>query len=182
MVFTLVAFILLVVVAELVARPFLVRAAPSPVEVDDSLTIQKDQILESIRDLDMDLATGKVSERDHAELRARYLAEAAGVLEEIDRAASVAATVAVAAPAPVFVPDAAQTTSGAAPAASAPDGGASEDRLSAIEARIDARKRALEAATCQECGTAHEPDDRFCRKCGSTLGVAAVPGGGDGGD
>ena len=181
MVFTLVAFILLVVVAELVARPFLVRAAPSPVEIDDSLTIQKDQILESIRDLDMDLATGKVSERDHAELRARYLAEAAGVLEEIDRAATVAATVAVAVPAPVSVPDAAPALD-AAPAASAPDGRAPGDRLSAIEARIAARKRALEAATCQECGTAHEPDDRFCRKCGSTLGVAAVPGGGDGGD
>ncbi|MBI2238405.1 MAG: zinc ribbon domain-containing protein, partial [Actinobacteria bacterium] len=38
-----------------------------------------------------------------------------------------------------------------------------------LEREIAARKEALEEHVCPGCGTAHHPEDRFCRLCGAHL-------------
>jgi uncharacterized OB-fold protein len=49
-----------------------------------------------------------------------------------------------------------------------PDAGVA-DPSEEIEARIAARRRALERSSCPACGAEVGGDDRFCRSCGAEL-------------
>ncbi len=55
-----------------------------------SLEAEKRTFLQAIRDIDFEHAAGKIDDRDHAELRNHYTAEAARVLGEIEGLADVA--------------------------------------------------------------------------------------------
>lgn len=79
------ALVLAAVVLWLVLSPMYgtaaVAAAPNPLDdLVDPLETPRGRALEAIRELEFDRATGKIGERDFAELSARYSAEALQVL------------------------------------------------------------------------------------------------------
>ena len=50
----------------------------------DRLIREKDQVLNEIKDIDLDFGLGKLDQSDYEELRNRYRARAAGLIERID--------------------------------------------------------------------------------------------------
>jgi hypothetical protein len=61
--------------------------------LEDALPVEetrRGQALLALKELDFDLATGKLSEADHAALRERFTAQALAVLREEERASPVA--------------------------------------------------------------------------------------------
>jgi hypothetical protein len=80
-----IAFFLFLAVVYLILRPFLV---PEAIVDDDlatiQLDIQKDRIIEAIREIDMDYQTGKLSDDDYNLLRSRYTAAAGEIIRRID--------------------------------------------------------------------------------------------------
>jgi hypothetical protein len=78
---------LLLIVALYVGRPFLRDQFRRRESMDErqSLTLQKEALLEQIRILDFELETGKMPEEEHARQRAQLLHEAADVLKALDR-------------------------------------------------------------------------------------------------
>lgn len=100
MLFAVFALALLLVAGGLIARPFVIpspdRAAETD-QVDDEALALGDELrhlLGAVRELDADLAVGKLSEDDHRELRASYVGRAAALMQQIEEA-SVAAQSAV---------------------------------------------------------------------------------------
>jgi hypothetical protein len=163
MTFAVLAFVLLVAVAYVVARPLILPEVESETTDVSALAAQKERVLETIRDLDMDFATGKLSEADYRGLRARYVAEAATTLEALDRTNpdSVSSGNGHGAPAPLE-----------GRALGSLESGSVDD----LEERIAARKAALERRSCPSCGEPRGERDRFCRGCGEPLLVAERDG------
>jgi len=60
-----------------------VPAAAPPGE-RDRLLAERDVLFRSLRDLDLDHATGKLGDADYADLAARYRAQAIAVLNRLD--------------------------------------------------------------------------------------------------
>jgi len=141
------SFALLLVVAWMIAQPLLHPDAFGEEEPGSSLVSAKERLLGDIRDLDLDLATGKLDEEDHRRLRAAALADTAETLRAIEEEQSL----------DLAPGDDAGPASGSTP----PD-----DRLEAV---IAARKRAMTMTGCASCGMAPGPHDRFCRRCGADL-------------
>lgn len=142
------SFLLLALTVFLIARPFLVPMELTGEEATGDLEEKKERLLQTLQDLDMDMATGKLSEEDHRELRRRFAAQAALALKEAGPEASPAT-------APSSVGEC------VAPA--------DDDE---IEREIERRRRRLEGRGCPRCGSEHDPDDLFCRRCGSSLETA----------
>jgi hypothetical protein len=139
-------FLLLAIVVYLIAAPPL---GPDPAEEPlgtAALEARKQQLLSDIRELDADLATGKLDDEDHRRFRARALAEAADTMRRLDglEKAGIGPT---------------ETT------VEGPD---------ALEDLIAARKLTLEVYGCPGCEGVVDPDDAFCRRCGESLTTGAV--------
>jgi hypothetical protein len=143
------------------------RLSPDAESQLDTLLAQRESLYTQIRELDFDHATGKVSDADHAPLRAQLAGEAAEVLRQID--ALTAAT-------PASVGDDIE----AAVAARRKRKPADAD----LEAAVAARRRRKPAAeivpaaavgrsalTCQNCGKPLQPGDAFCARCGAPVGT-----------
>jgi NADH pyrophosphatase NudC (nudix superfamily) len=156
---------LLVLTGLFVARPFL-----RPQEEERELTEyqllleEKEHLLDQIQALDFDHDTGKLPTEVHALQRARMMEQAAAVLEAIDQASAE----------PV-------------PAAAVADSVDVDIEVEAAIARLR-RQRTQKAAAlvtatpvakvgvvngharfCPQCGTATDPDDKFCAHCGHKL-------------
>lgn len=140
------SFVLFVIVIYLVAAPAMRQDPIEDPATVSGLVTRKEQLLSDIRELDMDLATGKLDEEDHRRLRAATLVAAVDTLKALEEAEPI--------PGP---PDAADQV---AP----PDG---EDGR--LEALIAARRRELEASACPSCAAISDPADAFCRRCGAEL-------------
>lgn len=140
------AFLLLVIVAYLIAAPALTPDAAEEAMATAELEVRKQQLLSDIRELDVDLATGKIDDEDHRRFRARALAEAADTMRRLD--------------------DLETTGVGRTRTEEAPD---------ALEDLIAARKLTLEVYGCPGCEEVVDPDDAFCRRCGQALTTGAVP-------
>lgn len=144
----------------------------------DTLLARRESLYTQIRELDFDHATGKITDADHAPLRAQLVAEAADVLRRID-ALSVAAPAgqddeleaAIAArrkrrPAAVASSDDDLEAAIAARRKRKPETAA---RLDAeLEAEIAARRKTL---NCPACGKPIQAGDAFCAKCGTPIGT-----------
>jgi tRNA A37 N6-isopentenylltransferase MiaA len=134
------AFLLVLAVAYLVGRPFLLPA------VDDAVAAQaredRDRVISQLRDLDMEFATAKLAEDEYRTQRAARIAE----LDAVDVALAER------------------------PLEEVPDATAPESLDAAIEERIAARRRAMGRARCPRCGDEIQAGDRFCRSCGTSLG------------
>jgi hypothetical protein len=133
------SFLLLLVVAYLIARPFLV---PEVVPVGDSdLEDDRARLTARLNDLDMEFSTGKLAEED-------YTAERDARQAELDRTEQALDELGVD-PEPDEVP--------------------AEDGDDPLERMIAERRRVLAAPTCPSCNDPYDPDDHFCRSCGTDL-------------
>jgi hypothetical protein len=144
------SFLLLLVVAYLIVSPALVPDAADATHASAGVRVRKDQLIADIRELDLDLATGKIDEADHRRFRAATLAEAAATLHELE------------------VLEAEEALE------------EEEDRLpdaddDPLETLIAERKRRLEEHACPACASFVEPDDAFCRRCGTPLQEEVAP-------
>jgi len=116
-------------------------------EPEDLEETPKGMALAALREIEFDRATGKLSEEDFAELKAKYTAEALEVLRRE-------------APTPVApVP--------------APAGTAGLPASDPVEAMIAERVRTLAGGQvrCPTCGPRPEGDALFCSTCGRSLTV-----------
>jgi hypothetical protein len=141
------SFVLVLAVAYLVGRPFLVPEADGRegAQLDDD----RRRIAAQLRDLDMEFATEKVAEDEYRTQRASRMAE-------LDAAETALAQLRTAE----------RDADAAGPFDEADVAAPFDD---AIEARIAARRRALERSACPACGVEIGGDDRFCRSCGTEL-------------
>jgi hypothetical protein len=135
------SFVLVLAVAYLVGRPFLLTDG----DRQDTAQLREDRrrVIAQLRDLDMEFATEKLAEDEYRTQRAARIAEldaSETALTELEE--TVAGEPGVDAPASIDA---------------------------AIEARIAARRRALERAECPGCGDEVGADDHFCRSCGAEL-------------
>jgi len=111
--------------------------------------------LRALKEIEFDRATGKLSDADYDELKAKYTAEALAALRA-DSAAAPADTPTISRP---------RTTLPPAARAACPTHGVRPE----ADARFcSACGRRLFTATgfCAKCGTALEPGARFCAACG----------------
>ena len=128
---------------------------------------EKEAILTQISELDFDYDTGKVPENDYRQQRALLMAEATGILKQLDeiegrreaaepvadsQAADREAEMDADIEAAVARMRQADTSLVAEPAASASAGGKNG-----------------KARFCPQCGEPTDPDDKFCARCGHNL-------------
>ena len=137
----LIGLMLAVLAAFFVARP-LIRP-DSAVANDESaitdLLARREAAYQILRDLDSDFQSEKLAEDDYRQMRVQALAQAAEVVAQLDNYQEVE-------PVP--------------PGSTGRPGAASRSRKTS---------RAAQAGFCPKCGTPHQPDDDFCRKCGQAL-------------
>lgn len=118
------------------------QAQPQTEESLQSLRHQRDSIYDSLRELDFDLQTGKMSEDDYADLSERYKRRAIGLLKQLDdRQRDVLLALDDEIEREVAVARKSRKTPAAAPAGLA----------------------------CAVCGAKLEVDDLFCRRCGAPV-------------
>jgi hypothetical protein len=112
----------------------------------DSLLAEKERLLSSIEDLELEYELKKISSKEYTRNRDLLLAEAAEVLKQLDKIA-------------VPLKDAPRTS----PATKAGDD---------LDALIEARRRELageKSSGCPHCGKNVKADDQFCSHCGKEL-------------
>jgi hypothetical protein len=183
---------LFLLVAAFVARPLLERAntANASAAPADDLIAQREAVLIELRDLDFDHETGKVSEDDYATQRARLVAKGVETLkalaavkpghaapanldDEIENAVAARRRAKTGLP-PASVDDeienavAARRKAKSAPAATS----AEAEVETAASQRRDFTRTSSFAKFCPQCGTAAQPGDKFCAKCGAGLALA----------
>lgn len=124
--------------------------ADEPEEIDET---PKGIALAALREIEFDLATGKLSDEDYSMLKTKYTAEALAILRAEQPAPQAGA------PVPAAV--------GAAHAAG-----------DAVEALIADRVRLLKGSDvrCPGCGPRPESDALFCSSCGRSLTAGGCAG------
>ena len=161
---------LFLLVGVFVSRPFFegrsVELSPTEGQVS-SLLAERDRILDSIRELDMDYAMGKIRPEDYGDQRGGLLQRGAEVLRQLDEMA----------------PHIPLRETGAQPEL---DGGPLPQGIAAaasttistldfdyeLENLVSARRqsRSIKAAGfCHRCGNPIHQKDRFCSRCGATV-------------
>jgi rubrerythrin len=145
----LIVLVIFILAGFVIIRPFLVevdtRGTTLP-RKNDSLLAEKERLLSSIEDLDLEYDLKKISSREHTRNRDILLSQAAEVLMKLDKLEKTA-------PVEKRI-------------SSAPSG---EDDL---EKMIKARRRELKgekSSYCSHCGKTVKPDDQFCGQCGEKL-------------
>ncbi len=127
-------------------------AAPAPAwELPELEETRRGQALLALREIDFDLATGKLSNEDYAELKERFTVEAAAALRE-EGGAPVAA-----APAP-------------APTGSGVRCGSCGPRPESDARFCSNCGRGVGDATCGGCGSPLARGAKFCEGCGRPRG------------
>ena len=159
---------LFLLVAFIVARPILEQQGVREKEISraDQLAAERDSLLNALRDLDFDHATGKIGDEDYAPQRAQLVAQGVAVLKQLDALGSNRG--AASADDEIERAVAARRKTRAGPNV--------EDQ---IEAEVSTRRRpapAADAVKCPACGHPAQPDDRFCAKCGTKLQPVGASG------
>lgn len=145
----LIVLVIFILAGFVIIRPFLVeldtRGTTLP-RKNDSLLAEKERLLSSIEDLDLEYDLKKISSREHTRNRDILLSQAAEVLMKLDKLEKTA-------PVENRI-------------SSDPSG---EDDL---EKMIKARRHELKgekSSYCSHCGKIVKPDDQFCGQCGEKL-------------
>ena len=110
-----------------------------------ALEREKTLVLRSIKELEFDRGMGKVSEKDFAEMSARLRARAARLMRQLDAGSLYREQIEK----EVAKRLAKTGVAGVAPAAA----------------------KTPPANTCASCAAVNDPDARFCKNCGTQLGV-----------
>ena len=106
----------------------------------ESLLLQKEMLYGAIRDLDFDFQTGKVDQKDYAELRQQLEREAVQILRQLDAADPLVAF-----------------------------DNELEQQVLALRQRSTSTSCSSEREACSSCGTPLEEDENFCPFCGHAL-------------
>lgn len=144
------ALALLAVVAAYLVRPLLERRGQGVSDEDHELSVllaERDRVLSSLQDLDMDYSMDKILQEDYTRQRQELVKEGARILRRLDELESQDGL----------------------------SGEAAEVR--SLEAEIEAEVAALRQSGdgqqqlhfCPSCGRQVEPEDRFCTHCGEPL-------------
>ncbi len=167
----LVLLALLIMVGVYVARPIVEKQAVAITEEEQILSTvmaARDQILDTLQELDFDYQLGKIPEEEYPAQRARLLEQGAAILQQLDAIQGV----------PGVQDDVEKAIAARrASLAQAANGGPNSRRhLKApdddIETLIAARRRERHeksAGFCPQCGHPVQKSDKFCSKCGHTL-------------
>jgi hypothetical protein len=171
---------LFLLVAFIVARPLIEKRGLREKELGpaDRLIARRDIILNALRDLDFDHATGKIADDDYAPQRAQLVAQGVAVLKQLDELGAVGERLQPGA-------DRIEQAVAARRRARRDGEGESDDP---IEAAIAARRRSasapvsasgavgapLQGVTCPHCGAAAQAGDRFCSRCGQSLSLTCA--------
>lgn len=144
------ALVAVLLVLEPLLRPERVQAA-APVALfsdsddeDDPTLARRDRALAALKEIDFDRATGKLSDEDYAELKARFTAEALEALKAVDAVA--------------------QSSSRQVATVVHDD---LEAKVAA--ARSGSRRTAHGSRFCLECGSSLEGARKFCLDCGAAV-------------
>ena len=133
----------------------------------DELVARRDAIYTALMDAEFDRETGKLSEEDYQAVRARYMADAAQVLRQLDRLTPEAEA---ALDAEIERAVAALRSNGKD---RAPAEGYAPELLAAVEAEIASLVKHsaadVDALACPDCGQPYRPGDTFCAACGASL-------------
>lgn len=134
----------------------------------DELIARRDAIYAALKDAEFDQETGKLAEKDYEIIRARYIAEAAQVLRQIDRLAPEAEAALDAA-----IESAVAELRSDGEETSLPEG-YSEDLVEGVQAEVASLVKRTAAAdkhalACPDCGQPYRPGDVFCAACGASL-------------
>jgi len=145
----LIVLVIFVLAGIFIVRPFLVEqniSTPVVSKKYDSLLAEKERLLSSIEDLDLEYDLQKISSQEHIRNRDILLSQAAEILVQLDKLEKkVPKNIRVSSPVE------------------------NEDDL---EAMIETRRRELKgdkSRFCSHCGKAVKPEDQFCGKCGEKL-------------
>ena len=145
----LIVLVIFILAGVIIIRPFLVemdtRRAPVPKKYD-SLTAEKERLLSSIEDLDLEFDLEKISSREHTRNRDILLSQAAEVIKQLDKLEK-------------NIPAKKRISS-------------TTDSEDDLEEMIEARRRELKEdkpSYCSHCGKAVKPEDQFCGQCGEKL-------------
>lgn len=160
------AAVLAVAVLWMILRPLARLEAPAPraVEPLDPEETPRGLALTALKEIEFDRATGKLSDADYEELKARYTAaalaalraESAGGSDDVE--AMIAGRVR-------SLRSARASTPSAAPACPTCGPRPEPDAVfcSSCGCRLEPPAR------CEQCGAALPPDSRFCESCGSRV-------------
>ncbi len=176
-----IGLLILAAIAFYVSRPLAQTRRIANTDDTAALTLeaQRESLYTQIKELDLDHATGKVNEDDYKRLRADLVAQAAGVLKQIDGVIHAPVPVTkVAAPGDdVEALIAARRKNRSATAATMST--ASKTIEADVEAAIAARRKTTTPVAselkCPQCGKPIDADDAFCAKCGTALRTQATP-------
>lgn len=118
---------------------------------------RRDAVYKSIKDLELDLASGKLSEADSNLQRSQFVAEAADILRQIDRLSQLA-------------DEGLETQIDSLLAGFESNGAGTPDPLrEEIRLKIRQALAGQGGTGCPQCGYTVDADDAFCRKCGAQL-------------
>jgi hypothetical protein len=137
----------------------------------EELTTRRDAIYAALKDAEFDQETGKLAEEDYQKVRARYMAEAAQVLRQLDQLAPEAEA------ALDTEIERAVTELRTEHETGSPPEGYAKDMVEAVDAEVASlvkRTRATDrrALACPDCGQPYQPGDVFCAACGASLADA----------
>lgn len=130
-----------------------------------ALQAERDRVLDSIQEIDMDRSMGKVAEEDYQRQRGSLALEGAEILRSIDELQQDG------------VPDESAVELEAAVAALRGKSSSSSMDLEAAATETRSKSsnfnsqisKAEARGTCPTCGEVIHPDDRFCSNCGEAL-------------
>ena len=144
----LIGLALAVIVVAYVAQPLMTKSrvalAPAQESPRTKLLAERDAVYATIRELDFDFQTGKLSEADYRSMRETHVARGVEILKRLD-------------------------AMGAGRGRKSKVEGQSDE----IEAAIRAHRRQASSQVCPACGRPIDPVDRFCAKCGAPLSAEA---------
>lgn len=158
----LLALAAVIVVAAYIAQPFFAPRGEGRLGTDRrgvaaqrrraDLFAERNRLYKSIRELDFDHSTDKVSDEDYGEQRYQLVAQGVDILSQLDSLPAL---------------DAVEDDAVEQAILKLREG----EPLTAADVVAPLAAPAEGAATrfCPQCGTPAEPGDRFCHKCGTPL-------------
>jgi hypothetical protein len=129
-----------------------------------ALEREKTLVLRAIKDLEFDFAMKKISQADFDDMAGRLRARAIGLIQQLDAGAGYRRSIEEELEQRLATATASETRRDArgSPGPAVPSDG---------DASTEASGVAAEPMTCATCGQGNDADARFCKHCGSRLGV-----------
>ena len=171
---------LLVLIGLFIARPLLnpetVNATPEADQKEHELSTllaERDRVLTALEELDFDNALGKIPSEDYAGQRARFVAQGADVLRQLDELNGDTSEDEIERRIEEAIAARRITTSTAAETEAMPQPQpVLVDADDEVEVQLAARRRSRQdksAGFCPQCGRPVQQSDQFCPKCGNAL-------------